>query len=431
MGRVVRTLKHGWNVFKDETREVGYSAGPASSHRSPRSSVRYFNDRSIIGSIYTRMAIDLSQIQFYHAIVDDNGVATKMFKDHLNDCITLDANVDQTSQALFQDAGMTMFETGHCAIVPTDANLDPSVSTSYDIQSMRIGTVATWYPRHVLVNLYDDRKEDDEGRPVNGGVTKQVMVEKRFTPIIENPFYQVMNEPSGTFQRLRRKLELLDGIDEAAGSGKLDLLLQLPYTTRIKNRRIEADKRQQELHRQLKDDELGIGWIDINEKVIQLNRPVDNKLLAQIEYLVAELYTQLGLTPEIMNGTASRDVINNYYDRTIEPIANAIALEMKRKFLTKTARTQGHSIEIYRDPLKLIPLSELSEVVDKLLRNAAVTANELRPKIGYMPSSDPRANELANPNMPVDDQPGTGRPPARKKEVSNEGLPGNDQAQAG
>lgn len=407
MGRVVRAFKHSWNAFVDGPKDLSpsyFGGGSMSSPRQQRSPYRYINDRSIIGSIYNRLAVDVSSIEFFHCKLDENDVASEIVRDSLHDCISLDPNIDQSAQAFKQDIAMTMFEIGHAAIVPIETTLDPSTSTSYDIKSMRVGRIVGWFPRKITVEIYDDRERDDLGAMVNGGIVKQVTLPKDMVAIIENPFYNVMNEPSGTLQRLIAKLGLLDSIDQAAGSGKLDILFQLPYTVRGESRRDQAEKRRNDLRTQLKDDELGIAYIDVSEKVIQLNRPIDNKLLDQIEYLVKELYTNLGLTPEIMNGTASRDTINNYYDRTIEPVANALALEMKRKFLTKTARTQRHSVEIYRDPLKLIPVSELPEVADKLIRNAIVTANEFRPKIGYRPSKEPSANKLQNPNMPIHDQ---------------------------
>ena len=407
MGRVVRSLKHGWNAFQNP-QEPGFSAGPMSQSRPNRQNVRFYSDKSIIGSIYNRLAVDFSQVEFYHARLDENDVAISVVRDSLNDCLTLDPNIDQSAQAMKIDMALTMFEAGHMAIVPTDADLDPSVTTSYDIRAMRVGTVAGWHPRRVTVNVYDDREHDFKGNPVNGGVVKQLTVQKEHTVIVENPFYNIMNEPNGNLQRLKKKLSLLDGIDEAAGSGKLDMIIQLPYPTRTTNRQEQAEKRREQLRQQLKDDELGIGYIDISEKIIQLNRAVDNKLLEQIKELYSAVYADLGLTPEIMNGTADRDTINNYYDRTIEPIANAVALEEKRKFLTKTARSQRHSIEIYRDPLKLIPTSELAEIVDKVTRSSVATANEIRPKIGLRPSTDAMASQLRNPNMPNEDQ---GLPP--------------------
>lgn len=417
MGRVIRAIKKaGYNAFRDERTDAGgYSAGPSMSHnRGHRaSSARYYNDKSMIGSIFTRLAVDVAMVEFYHAKLEsDQDVPIEIIRDALNERLTLRANIDQSAFAMKVDAAMTMFESGNVAIFPVNRSNDPSITSGGDILDLRVGTVATWHPRRVTLNVYDDREEDEDGNPVNGGVTKQVTVGKEEVALIENPFYGIMNEPSGMLQRLLRKLAILDGIDEAAGSGKLDLIMQLPYTVRGQKRQDQAEKRRSDLRDQLKDDELGIGYIDVSEKVIQLNRPINNKLLEQIETLYKKVMDELGLTPEIMNGTASADALNTYYDRTIEPIATAFAQEYKYKFLTQTARTQRQSIEIYRDPLKLIPISELAEITDKVLRNAAVTANELRPKIGYFPSKDPRANELANPNMPVEAQPGPGRPPA-------------------
>jgi hypothetical protein len=378
------------------------------------SRARYFNDKSMIGSIYTRLAIDVAMVEFYHAKLDPlQDVPVAKIRDSLNERLTLRANIDQSAFAMKIDAAMTMFEAGTVAIVPIDASINPAKSTSYEIGSLRVGTVDTWYPRRVTVNVYDDREVDSRtGEPVNGGARKQLTFPKEQVAIVENPFYGIMNEPNGLLQRLLRKLEILDGIDEAVGSGKLDLIMQLPYTVRGQKRQDQAEKRRQDLRDQLKDDELGIGYIDASEKVIQLNRPIDNKLLEQVETLYKKVMDELGLTAEIMNGTASADAINSYYDRTIEPIASALQQEYTWKFLTKTARTQRHSVEIYRDPLKLIPISELAEITDKVLRNAAITANELRPKIGYFPSSDPRANELQNPNMPAEDQPKPGPKPS-------------------
>lgn len=426
MGRAIKTLKHGWNVFRDAPQDAaGYGAGQSMSYRQARAPARYFNDRSIIGSIYNRMGVDLSTVEFMHVMEDSNGIPTSIVKDDLHNCLTLEPNIDQTSQLFKQDIAMTMFESGHAAIIPIDANMDPLASGSFDIKQLRVGRVVAWFPQRVTVEVYDDRECDSEGRPVNGGVTKQVTVPKYMVAIVENPFLAVMNDSNGLLQRLMRKLAILDGIDEAAGSGKLDLIFQLPYTVRGDSRKKQAEDRRRALAEQLKDDELGIGYIDVSEKVIQLNRPIENKLLDQIQMLMSAVKTELGITDEIMNGSANRDTINNYFDRTIEPIANAIMLELKRKFLTKTARTRGHSIAIYRDPLKLIPLNELAEIVDKLLRNAAVTANEIRPKIGYMPSKDPAANKLINPNMPLDDQVPSAEPP---KEVTDaQGLPGDAQ----
>jgi hypothetical protein len=403
MGRVVRSLKHGWNRFQAPA-DAGFSAGPMTNNRPNRSPARYYNDKSIIGSIYTRLAIDVSQIEFYHARLNQDGVPVDVIDSPFNDCLTLNPNIDQSAQALKIDYALTLFERGDVAIVPTDMSIDPSVSASYDIREMRVGTVMGWHPRDVTVNLYDDRVVDADGNPVRGGVVKQVLIPKDQLALVENPFYNVMNEPNGTLQRLKRKLSVMDGIDEAVTSGKLDMILQLPYTVRGASRQKQAEDRRRDLRNQLKGDELGIGYIDVSEKVIQLNRPIDNKNLEALKELYDALYAELGLTREIMDGTASRDAINNYFDRTIEPIANALALEMKRKFLTKTARTQRQSIEMYRDPLKVIQISELAEIMDKGTRSNVMTPNDIRPRIGLRPSKDPLANKLGNPNMPASEQ---------------------------
>lgn len=429
MGRVVRTLKHGWNVFTNP-QDAGFSSGPSYSYRQNRSPVRYYHDRSIIGSIYTRLAVDFSQVEFFHAMLDENDVAVDIVRDSLNECLSLNPNVDQAADALKRDMAFTMFEEGVVAIVPTEANLDPAVSLSYDIGSLRTARITGWYPRKITVELYDDREVDAAGNPVNGGVTKQVTLDKRHVAIVENPFYNIMNTPNGTLSRLSRKLSQLDQLDDDSVSGKLDMIFQLPYAVRGDSRRAQAEKRRKDLADQLRNDELGIGYIDVSEKVIQLNRPINSSLPDEIKDLKDQLFAELGLTPEIMNSTASQDTMNSYYDRTIEPIANAVAQETKRKFLTKTARTQKHSIEIYRDPLKLIPISELAEVADKLTRNAIVTSNEFRPKIGFRPSKDPAANQLINRNMPMDDQT-TPADPTPPKEVDNvKRLPGVGQAGA-
>lgn len=414
MGRVVRQLKHSWNLFRDGPTDTQSSTLAAQSPRMHRSSTsRYYSDRSFVQSIYNRLAVDFASVEFIHAILDENDVAKTIVRDDLHNCLTLDANVDQSAHALKIDYAMTLFEAGEACLVPVNTAMDPLESASFGIKDLRVATVASRKPRELLLNVYDDRDTDGNGEPINGGIVKQAWAPKSMVVYQENPFYTIMNEPNGLLQRLITKLNLLDTIDEAAASGKLDMLLQLPYNVRAESRKAQAESRRQDLRDQLKDDELGIGYIDISEKVIQLNRPVENKLLEQIEYLGKKVMDELGLTPEIMNGTADRNALNNYFDRTIEPIADGMRQETKRKFLTKTARTQRHSIEIYRDPLKIIPIDELAEVADKLIRNAVVTANELRPKIGYRPSDQPGADKLANPNMPDEDQPGaTGEPKA-------------------
>lgn len=416
MGRVIRRAKelmHGWNGFEDENPEASWSHGPSMSHsRGNRTgSSRYFSSKSMIGSIHNRLAVDFAMNEIYHARLDkDNDVPVEVIRDSLNDRLTLDANIDQTALQLKIDWALTLFQAGHAVVAPIDTTIDPNDSDAYKIGSLRVGTVSSWYPRSVMVSLYDDREVDSKGQPVNGGIRKDLRYTKSSCMIVENPFYEIMNTPNGMLQRLLRKLELLDIVDENAASGKLDLIMQLPYQVRGSKRQDQAEKRRQDLRDQLMDDELGIGYIDVTEKVIQLNRPIVNQLREQAESLYKQCMDELGLTAEIMNGTASPDALNSYHDRTIEPLAVAFAQEAKRKFLSTNARTRRESIETYRDPLRLIPLDKVGETADHLMRNAVLTANEFRPKIGFFPSKDPAANMLANPNMPADKQASPGVP---------------------
>lgn len=396
------------NAFdRDPDEAGGWTAGPSSggSGGSRGFYRQIFSDKSMIGSMYNRIAIDVASVEFYHAMLDkDQDFAVEVVRDILNERLTLEANIDQTAFALKMDFVLTMFYNGEAALVPIETSADPSQTSSFNIGSWRVGTVDTHYPRSVLMQVYDDREVDSQGRPAGGGVRKPMRKAKTQVAIVQNPFYEVMNKPNGLLQRLLAKLSMLDGLDEAISSGKLDMILQLPYAMQGARRAKEAEARRQALRDQLKDDELGIGYIDITEKVIQLNRPIDNKLLDQIETLFKKVMDELGLTPGIMNGSASPDELNAYYDRTVEPICTSWAQEMRRKFLTSNARTRRHSIEFFRDPLKLIPASELAKILDALRRNEVVTSNEIRPKIGYFPSKDPAANVLGNPNMPVDKQ---------------------------
>ncbi len=423
MGRVIRgvrrltapapEMKHAGggnakvNAFDERPRDGGWTHGPSAGGNGGGSNFyrQIFSDKSMIGSIYNRIAIDVAGVEFYHAMLDEHqDIPVEVVRDSLNERLTLEANIDQNAFAFKQDKVLTMFHNGVVAVCPIETSADPDHTASFNIGSLRCGPVNTWYPRQVTVHLWDDREVDSKGQPVNGGVHKDLTFAKAQVAIVQNPFYEVMNKQNGLLQRLLRKLEILDGLDEAVGSGKLDMIMQLPYAVRGAKREDQAEKRREALRSQLKDDELGIGYIDITEKVIQLNRPIDNKLLDQIETLFKKVMDELGMTPEIMNGTASSDTLNAYYDRTVEPIATAFALEYKRKFLTANARTRRHSIEFFRDPLKLIPSSEIGDVVDALRRNEVVTSNEIRPKIGYFPSKDPAANVLGNPNMPVEKQ---------------------------
>ena len=407
MLEVTKFLRKRWNIFQDAPQDLGYRAGPMTMARPNRMAGRpSFGMKTLKNSIYNHMAVDVGMTTFYHAKVDGEGNPVEEVSSQLNELLRLNTNIDQTAMAFFIDLALTMMENGVAAVAPIDSMSDTNIGIVKDPGSLRVARIVAWYPRHVGLEVYDDRDVDEAGNPVAGGVVKQVTLPKSQVAIIENPFYNIMNEPNSVGQRLIRKLDLLDAADEAAGSGKLDLILQLPYTVRGDKRKVEAKNRRDALSEQLQNDPLGIGYVDVSEKVIQLNRMVDNKLIQQIDDLQKRFMDDLGITPEVMNGSASTTQVNMYLDRTIEPIITAIVQEFRRKFLTKTARTQGHSIEVYRDPLRLIPIEELAEVADKLMRNAVVTANELRPKIGFRPSSDARANELANPNMPVMDQPG-------------------------
>lgn len=452
MGRVVRTMreltrggemKHGWNAFQEPIEDVGWQHGPSmpfNSRGSSRGSSRIYSDKSMIAAIKLRIALDVAMVEFYHAMTDvENGTPLKIVRDSLNERLTLSANIDQTAFAFKVDMILTMFDAGDVAVCPIDTSVDPNDTSSFEIGSLRVGTVSSYYPRTVVCNVYDDREVDSQGKPVNGGIRKDVRFTKDQVAIVENPLYQVMNEPNGRLQRLLRNLELLGQLNESVGSGKLDLLVQLPVQVRGDKRTAEAEKRRQMLREQLRDDELGIGYIDITEKVIQLNRPINNTLPDQIDRDMKHVMAELGISEGVMNGTASGDELNTYMDRTIEPICAAFQLEFKRKFLTANARGRGHSVETYKDPLKFIPLEKLGETVDHLLRNAAVTVNEIRPKIGFFPSSDPKANELVNPNMPADKQatggvPGNpAAPPGEPDELDNElaGLEGTIDAMLG
>jgi hypothetical protein len=411
MGRVLRRARefmHGVNQFEDENRvDSTWEHGLSMSHDSGArtSTPRIFRDRSMITSIYVRLAIDVAMVDFIHCMLDkDNDVPIERVRSVLDERLTLRPNIDQTAFQMKFDAAMTMFRNEVVVLAPVVTTYDINQTDSYDIQQLRVGTVSSWYPRRVMVNVYDDREVDSTGKPVNGGIRKDLLFDKSQVAIVQNPFAEVMNSPTGTMQRLIDTWSKLDQQNNDIAAGKLDMLIQLPYVTRGEKRQDMAKRRRQDLRDQLKDDELGIGYIDSSEKVIQLNRQINNQLPEQIDALYAKALDQLGLTPGIMNGSASADELNSYYDRTIEPIATAMQQEMKYKFLTQNARTRRHSIELYRDPLKLIPIGELADVTDSLLRNAAITANEIRPKIGYFPSKEPSANMLVNPNMPADKQ---------------------------
>ena len=391
-------LQHAWNAFlnKDPTAEYEYVT-QVSSYRPDRVRPRMGNERTIITSVYNRIALDVAAINIQHVRLDENGRFNEVVNSGLNECLTLNANIDQTGRAFIQDVVMSMMDEGVVAIVPVDTTLDPNITGGYDINSLRTGKIIEWRPAHVKVRLYNDRT----------GVIEELLLPKNNVAIIENPLYAVLNEPNSTMQRLIRKLSLLDFVDEQSGSGKLDLIIQLPYIVKSQARKDQADKRRADIEQQLAGSKYGIAYIDGTEKVTQLNRPLENNLMKQVEYLTSMLYSQLGITQSILDGTANELTMLNYYSRTIEPIVSAIVDETRRKFLTKTARAQKQSIMFFRDPFKLVPVKELAEISDKFTRNEIASSNEMRQVIGWKPSDDPSADELRNKNLnqPVEEIP--------------------------
>lgn len=380
-------LQHAYNAFtnRDPTyRPPGYS----SSYRPDRPRFSGGNERSTITAVYNRIALDVAALVVQHVRQDNDGRFLSVVSSGLNNCLTLDANVDQTGRALIQDIVMSMLDEGCVAVVPTDILTKPG-STSYDILSMRTGKILDWYPSDVRVRVYNERT----------GQKEDIIVPKKSTVIVENPLYAVVNEPNSTLRRLISKLNLLDAIDQQSGSGKLDLIIQLPYVIKTEARRRQADNRRADIESQLSGSKYGIAYTDGTERITQLNRPVENNLMAQIEYLTSMLYSQLGITQSILDGTADEKTMLNYYNRTTEPIISAIVDDMKRKFLTKTARTQGQSIMFFRDPFKLVPVASIAEIADKFTRNEITSSNEIRQVIGMKPSTDPKADELRNKNL--------------------------------
>lgn len=383
-------IKRSWNAFlnRDPTK-VDWETGMGYSSRPDRVRFTRGNERSIVTSVYNRIALDVSAITVQHVRLDDNGRFSEIITSGLNNCLTTEANIDQTGRAFIQDVVMSMFDEGCVAIVPVDTTDDPEVTGSYDINTMRTGKIIEWRPQHVKIQVYNDRI----------GQKEEILLPKEVVAIIENPLYAVMNEPNSTMQRLIRKLNLLDVIDEKNSSGKLDLIIQLPYVIKTELRRKEAEQRRKEIENQLVGSKYGIAYTDGTERITQLNRPVDNNLMSQIEYLTNMLYSQLGITQTILDGSADDKTMLNYYNRTVEPIISVIVDEMKRKFLTKTARSQSQSILFFRDPFKLVPVADLAEIADKFTRNEIMTSNEIRQVIGMKPSDDPKADELRNSNI--------------------------------
>ena len=383
-------IKHAWNIFMNKDPTDDYrNRGESYYYRQDRPQRRRQVDRTIATSVFNRIAMDVSSIDIRHVQLDDNGRYLGEIKSGLNECLSVEANIDQTGRAFFQDLVMSMFDEGVVAAVPVDTTFNPSVTDSYDVKSIRVGKIVEWRPRDVKVNLYNEQT----------GKRQDVWVPKKTTAIIENPLYSVVNEPNSTMQRLIRKLALLDAVDEQSSSGKLDLIIQLPYVIKTEARRQEAEKRRKDIEMQLSGTKYGIAYTDGTERITQLNRPIENNLMKQIEYLTSMLYGQLGITQAVLDGTADEQTMLNYNNRTIEPIVSAIVNEFKRKFLTKTARTQMKSVVFFRDPFRLVPVSQIAEIADKFTRNEILTSNEVRQIIGMKPSDDPKADQLVNSNI--------------------------------
>ena len=384
-------IKHGWNAFlnRDPTYNYRDLGGPSYGYRPDRMRFTRGNERSIVTSVYNRIALDAASIDIMHVQLDKDGRFESIRESALNECLTRNANIDQTGRAFIQDVVMSMLDEGCVAIVPVDTTINPNISNSYEINTVRTAKIVEWYPAHVKVNLYNDRT----------GRKEDLILPKKTVAIIENPLYAVINEPNSTMQRLIRKLNLLDVIDEQSGSGKLDLIIQLPYVIKTDARRQQAEQRRKDIEMQLSGSKYGIAYTDGTERITQLNRSVDNNLMKQIEYLTSMLYSQLGITQAILDGSADDKTMLNYYNRTIEPIVSAIVDEIQRKFLTKTAITQKQAILYFRDPFRLVPVNEIAEIADKFTRNEIMTSNEIRQIVGMKPSKDPNADELRNKNL--------------------------------
>ena len=392
-------LMHAWNAFSNwEQRSPNLSQqyGIVQSFRPDRNTLRITNERSIIASILTRMAMDVASIDLLHVRLDDDKRFLEEIDSGLNNCLTVEANLDQAARAFRQDIAQTLFDEGVAAIVPVDTTLNPNVTGGYDILTLRVGKITEWMPKHIKVDLYNEEK----------GKRQQIVIPKKMAAIVENPLYSVMNEPNSTLQRLVRALNTMDTMDEKNAQGKLDLIIQLPYTIKSEARQQQAEKRRKDIEFQLTGSKYGIAYTDATEKVTQLNRPVENNLLQKVEYLTKMLYSQLGLTEEIMSGTADERAMLNYNNRTIEPVVTAIVEAMRRTFLTKTARSQRQSIVATRNPFRLVPVDQIAEIADKFTRNEIMTANEIRSVIGMRPADDPKADELRNSNMPQEEDSG-------------------------
>lgn len=392
---IMDRVKKAWNAFRSTNQEAiaAYGApdiGPSSYYRPDRARSRYSNERSIVSSVYNRIAIDVAGVVFRHVQLDDQKRYSEDIESPLNDCLTLEPNLDQSPRQFRQDIAMCLFDEGCIAIIPVDSADDPYQTTSFDIYTLRVGKIVQWYPKHIRVSVYNERT----------GARQEIVLEKRICAIVENPLYSVMNEPNSTLQRLIRKLNMLDAVDEASSSGKLDLIIQLPYVIKSDARKQQAEQRRTDIEFQLKGSQYGIAYTDGTEKITQLNRPAENNLLKQIEYLIEMLYSQLGITPDIMNGTADEAAMINYFNRTIEPIVDATTEAMQRSFLGPVATKKRQRIKYFREPFKFVPLSNIAEIADKFTRNEILSSNEIRGYMGIPPSKDPKADQLVNSNMP-------------------------------
>lgn len=383
-------LKHAWNTFKNkDPTQVNWNIGPSYGYRPDRMRYTRGNERSIVTAVYNRIAMDVAAVNLKHIRLDENDRYKETIDSGLNNCLSVEANLDQTGRAFIQDLVASMLDEGCVAAVPTDADDEPEDSGNFKVYTLRTGKILEWYPRYVKVEVYNEQE----------GQRQQIIIPKSTVPLIENPMYSVMNEPNSIYQRLVRKLTLLDVVDEQTSSGKLDLIIQLPYIIKTEARREQAEKRRKDIEKQLSEGKYGIAYTDGTERITQLNRPAENNLMKQIEYLTSMFFSQLGITQSILDGTADEKTMLNYYNRTIEPILSAIADEMKRKFLTPTARSQKQTIAYFRDPFKLVPVNDIAEIADKFTRNEIMTSNEIRQVIGMKPSSDPNADVLRNKNL--------------------------------
>lgn len=413
MATIGSRLKHAWNAFIDEDKEHRIHAyeeyGSSYGYRPDRVRMITTNERSIVTSIYTRLSIDVASVGIRHVRLDEEDRFIDVIDSGLNNCLTVEANIDQAARAFRQDIAATLFDKGVAAIVPVDTTVNPSLSGGFDIKTLRVGDIVQWYPKHVKINLYNEATARRE----------EIVLEKKFVAIVENPLYSIMNEPNSTLQRLIRKLSLLDIVDEQSSSGKLDLIIQLPYVIKSEARRQQAEQRRKDIEFQLKGSQYGIAYTDGTERITQLNRPAENNLLKQVEYLTALLYGQLGLTQEIMNGTADEKAMLNYNNRTIEPVLDAIVEAMRRTFLTKTARSQRQTINYFRDPFKLVPVNDIAEIADKFTRNEILSSNEIRSVIGFQPSKDPKADKLQNSNMPAPSEEASSTTPNEEGDSQN------------